>query len=38
MTAQNPELSEKARQNLRRNAALRTKDNIFFNPQPGDIQ
>lgn len=36
MATQNKELSEKARQNLQRNAAMRNKDNIFFNPQPGE--
>jgi hypothetical protein len=36
MTTQKIELSEKARQNLERNAAMRNKDNIFFNPQPGE--
>ena len=33
---QNQTLSEKARQNLERNSELRNKDNIFFNPQPGE--
>ena len=39
MTNQNQqqqELSEKARQNLQRNAELRNKDSKFFNPQPGE--
>ena len=36
MSNQNQELSEKARTNLQRNAELREKDNIFFNPQPGE--
>ena len=39
MTSQNrqqQELSEKARQNLQRNAELRNKDSKFFNPQPGE--
>ena len=30
------ELSEKARQNLQRNAELRNKDSKFFSPQPGE--
>ena len=33
---QQQELSEKARQNLQRNAELRNKDSKFFNPQPGE--
>ena len=36
MGTKNTELSEKARQNLERNAIMRNKDNIFFNPQPGE--
>ena len=36
MSTQNQELSEKARTNLQRNAELREKDNIYFNPQPGE--
>jgi hypothetical protein len=30
------ELSEKAIQNLQRNAELKNKDSKFFNPQPGE--
>ena len=33
---QQQELSEKARQNLQRNAELRNKDSKFFNPQSGE--
>lgn len=33
---QQQELSEKARQNLQRNAELRNKNSKFFNPQPGE--
>jgi hypothetical protein len=33
---QQQELSEKARQNLQRNAGLRNKDSKFFNSQPGE--
>jgi hypothetical protein len=33
---QQQELSEKARQNLQRNAELRNKDSKFFNPEPGE--
>jgi hypothetical protein len=33
---QQQELSEKARQNLQRNAELRNKDSKFFFPQPGE--
>jgi hypothetical protein len=36
MSTENQQLTEKARQNLQRNAELREKDNIFFNPQPGE--
>jgi hypothetical protein len=36
MSTQNQELSEKAKTNLQRNAELREKDNVFFNPQPGE--
>jgi hypothetical protein len=38
MSSQNQqqELSEKARQNLQRNAELRNKDSKFFSPQPGE--
>jgi hypothetical protein len=37
MTCQNQqELSEKARQNLQRNAILRNKDSKFFNSKPGE--
>jgi hypothetical protein len=36
MSTQNQELSEKAKTNLQRNAELREKDNIYFNPQPGE--
>jgi hypothetical protein len=34
MSTQN--LSEKARQNLQRNTEIRSKDSVFFNPQPGE--
>jgi hypothetical protein len=37
MTSQKEqELSEKARQNLLRNAELRNKDSKYFSPQPGE--
>ena len=36
MSTQNQQLSEKAKQNLQRNAEVRNKGNVFFNPQPGE--